>query len=102
MKLKRSVQISMTNQFTHIADVKVGKVKGNSRMYPQLACRVSTRKAGKKASIYEIRGHVGDPAFIISFDDQNRGAAHHGDTHPEGCVANGCEVPVKPSRNSTA
>jgi hypothetical protein len=30
------MKISMTNQITHIADVKVGKVKGNSRIYPQL------------------------------------------------------------------
>ena len=27
----------MTDQFTHIADVKVGAVKGNSRIYPSYA-----------------------------------------------------------------
>jgi hypothetical protein len=26
----------MTKQFTHIADVKVSKIRGNSRIYPQL------------------------------------------------------------------
>ena len=91
----------MTNQLTHIADVKVGKVKGNSRMYPQLRLPSQYAElAGKKASIYEIDGHDGDPSFIIRFDNSNNVAAYHGDTHPEGCVANGREVPVKPCRGS--
>jgi len=88
----------MTNQFTHIADVKVGKVKGNSKIYPQL--RLPSRYAelaGKKASIYEISGREGDIAFIIRFDSQNRVAAYHGDTQLR-CVADGREVPVKPCR----
>lgn len=59
--MRRSVQISMTNQFTHIADVKVGRVKGNSRIYPQLRLPSQYAElAGKKASIYEISGHDGD------------------------------------------
>jgi hypothetical protein len=78
----------MTNQFTHIADVKVGRVKGNSRVYPQFRLPSQYAElAGNKASIYEISGHEGDIAFVIRFDDQNHAAAYHGDTHPEGCVA---------------
>jgi hypothetical protein len=91
----------MTNQFTHIADMKVGKLKGNSRIYPQF--RLPSQYAelvGKEASIYEINGNGGDPAFIIRFDNQNHVAAYDGDTHPEGCVADGREVPVKPCRGS--
>jgi hypothetical protein len=90
----------MTNQFTHIADVKVGKVRGNSRSYPQLRLPSQYAElAGKKASIYEIGGEEGFPAFIIQFDSQNRVAAYHGDTQRR-CVADGREVPVKPCRGS--
>ena len=96
-----SVQISMTNQFTHIADVKVGRVKGKSRIYPQLRLPSQYAElAGKKASIYEMSGPEEDPAFIIRFDNQNHVAAYHGDTLPEGRVADGREVPVKPCRGS--
>ena len=90
----------ITNQLTHVADVKVGKVEGKSRTYPQL--RLPSRYAelaGKKASIYEISGHQGDVAFIIRFDNQNPVAAYHGDTQ-RSCVADGREVPVKPCRGS--
>jgi hypothetical protein len=90
----------MTNQFTHITDVKVGSVKGNSRIYPQL--RLPSQYAelvGKKASIYEISGDDGDRAFIIRFDGQNHVAAYHGDTQLC-CVADGPIVPVKPCRGS--
>jgi hypothetical protein len=91
----------MTNQFTHIADVKVGAVKGNRRVYPQLRLPSHYAElAGKKASIYEISGHKGDIAFIIRFDNQNHIAAYLGDTLPEGRVADGREVPVKPCRGS--
>ena len=87
----------MTNQFTHIADVKVGRVKGNSRIYPQLRLPSQYAElAGKKASIYKASGLEGDIAFIIRFDSQNRVAAYHGDTLPGGRVADGHEVPVKP------
>jgi integrase len=66
-------QISMTSQFTHIADVKVGRVKGNSRIYPQLRLPSQYAElAGKKASIYEIRGE--DTAFIIRFKNPVAGA----------------------------
>ena len=90
------MKFSMTNQFTHITDVKVGRVKGNSRSYPQL--RLPSQYAelvGQKASIYEISGHEGDIAFVIRFDNQNH--SYHGDTQ-RCCVANGREVPVKPCR----
>jgi hypothetical protein len=91
----------MTDQFTHIADVKVGKLKGNSRIYPQFRLPSQySELAGKKASIYEISGRDGDPAFIISFDNRDNLAAFLGGTHPEGCVTNGLEVPVKPCRGS--
>jgi hypothetical protein len=41
----------MTNQFTHIADIKVGMVKGNSRTYPQLRLPSQYAElAGKKAN----------------------------------------------------
>jgi hypothetical protein len=96
----RGVQISMTNQYTHIVDVKVGKVKGNSKIYPQLRLPSQYAKlAGKKASIYEINGDESDPTFIIRFDNQNHVAAYHGDTQCS-CVADGREVPVKPCRGS--
>jgi hypothetical protein len=89
----------MTNQFTHIADVKVGRVKGNSRIYPQLRLPSQYAElAGKKASIYEINGQEGDIAFIIRFDNQNHIAAYLGDTLSEGRMADGREVPVKSCR----
>ena len=88
----------MTNKLTHIGDVKVGRVKGNSKIYPQLRLPSQYAElAGKKASIYEISEREGDIAFIIRFDNQNHAAAYHGDTQPC-CVANGREVPVKPCR----
>ena len=81
--------------------MKVGKLKGNSKIYPQLRLPSQYAKlAGKTASIYEINGHEGGAAFMIRFDTENHIAAYHGDTHPEGFVANGCEVPVKPCRGS--
>jgi hypothetical protein len=49
------------NQSTHIAYVKVGRVKGNSKIYPQL--RLPSQCAelpDKKASIYEISEREGD------------------------------------------
>jgi len=56
----------MTNQFTHIADVKVGKVKGNSRIYPQLRLPSQCAElAGKKASIYELSGDEEDIALLV-------------------------------------
>jgi hypothetical protein len=90
----------MTNKLTHIGDVKVGRVKGNSKIYPQLRLPSQYAElAGKKASIYEISGLEGDIAFIIRFDGHNHVAAYYEDTQPEGfCVANGREVPVKPCR----
>jgi hypothetical protein len=88
----------MANQFTHIADVKVGRVKGNSRTYPQLRLPSQYAElAGKKASLYEIGGHEGDIAFIIRFDSQNHVAPYHGDTHPEGYVwPTGAKCPLSP------
>jgi hypothetical protein len=70
----------MVDQFAHIADVKVGKVKGKSRVYPQL--RLPSQYAelvGKKASIYELNGPEGDTAFFINFksSETKSVAAYH-------------------------
>jgi len=59
----------MTNRPTHVADVKVGKVRGNSRIYPQLRLPSQYAElAGQRASIYEISEQEGNVAFIIRFD----------------------------------
>jgi len=56
----------MTNQLTHVADVKVGKLKGKSRTYPQLRFPSDyVELAGKKASIYEMNRQEESIAFII-------------------------------------
>ena len=91
----------LKDRLTHVADVKVGRVKGNSRIYPQL--RLPSQYAylaGKNAGLYKLNSHEGGPTFIIRFDEQANVAAYHGDTPPEGRVADGCEVPVKPCRGS--
>jgi hypothetical protein len=90
---------NMTNQFTHIADVKVGKVKGKSRIYPQLRLPSQYAElAGKKASIYEISGYEGDVAFVIRFDgfETQGGAAYHERAER----AEGHNVPAEPCRGS--
>jgi hypothetical protein len=87
----------MTNQFKHIADVKVGSVKGNSRIYPQLRLPSQYAElAGKKASIYEISREEGDIAFIIRFDNQNRVAAYHGRAERAG-ASFACDQPCRGS-----
>ena len=58
----------MIDHLTHIADVKVGRVKGNSRWYPQL--RLPSQYAhlvGQRASVYEASGSEGDIAVVIYF-----------------------------------
>jgi len=58
----------MANKLTHVADVKVGKVRGNSRIYPQL--RLPSQYAnlvGQRASVYETSGSAGDIAVVIYF-----------------------------------
>ena len=68
----------MTDQLKHIADVKVGKVKGKSRIYPQLRLPSQyIQLAGKKASIYETSEHRGDRVFVIRFETENSVAAFH-------------------------
>ncbi|MGZ4918537.1 MAG: hypothetical protein ACXV5E_09065 [Halobacteriota archaeon] len=69
----------MTNQLTHVADVKVGKVKGKSRTYPQLRLpSYYAGLAGKKASVYEIKDNdVEEVAFLIRFDTKGSVAAFH-------------------------
>jgi len=89
--------ISMTSELTHIADVKVGRVKGNSRIYPQF--RLPSQYAelsGKKASIYEIDDREGETTFVISFDAKKRVAAYHG--RAERALASfACEQPCRGS-----
>jgi len=68
----------MTNQLTHVADVKVGKVKGKSRTYPQLRLPSEyIELVGKKASLYEINDGGEEVAFIIRFGAKNSLAAYH-------------------------
>ena len=58
----------MIDHLTRIADVKVGRVKGNSRWYPQL--RFPSRYAhlvGQRASVYEASGSESDIAVVIYF-----------------------------------
>ncbi len=90
------------NELNHIADVKVGQVKGNSRTYPQL--RLPSRYAdlaGATASIYDISEGDGDMAFIIRFGAPKAVAAYHGASEPERPNdARGHEMPVKPCRGS--
>jgi len=77
----------MTNQLRNVAYLKVGSVKGNSRVYPQL--RLPSQYAdlaGKKASIYEISENEGYVAFIIRFDSQNQVAAHQEARTPQSSV----------------
>jgi hypothetical protein len=69
----------ISDQLKHVADVKVGKVKGNSRIYPQL--RLPSQYAdlaGKKASIYVMSGPEEDIAFIIRFNAEESVAAYNG------------------------
>jgi hypothetical protein len=66
----------MTNKFTHIADVKVGRVKGNSRIYPQLLLPSQYAElVGQKASIYQVNGLEGDTAFFIRFEGKTESVA---------------------------
>lgn len=56
----------MANKYNHIAEVKVGKVRGNSRTYPQLRLPSQyVELVGQKASIYEMNGPEGDTAFFV-------------------------------------
>ena len=91
----------MNNQFTHIADMKVGKLKGNSKIYPQLRLPTQYAKlAGKTASIYKIDGHEEEPAFIIRFDNQNLKAAYHGEHTSRRVCGHGHFAPVRSCRGS--
>jgi hypothetical protein len=68
----------ITKQLTHIADVKVGKVKGKSRIYPQLRLpNHYADLAGKKASVYEVKGNDEEIAFLIRFDTKDSVAAYN-------------------------
>jgi hypothetical protein len=89
----------MANELTYVADVKVGKVNGNSRVYPQL--RLPSQYAeliGKKASIYEISEREADIAFVIRFDvSETKSVAAY---HERAEQAEGLKEPAEPCRGS--
>jgi hypothetical protein len=68
-----------TNELKHIANVKVGLVRGKTRTYPQLRLPSQyVALAGQKASIYALSGQEGDVAFVIRFNSSKKGvAAYH-------------------------
>ncbi len=83
----------MTNQLTHVADVKVGNLKAKSRTYPQLRLPSEyIELAGKKASIYETSEPQGEEAFIIRLNDGNRVAAYNERAEQAG-ASFACDVP---------
>ena len=87
----------MANKLTHVADVKVGKVRGNSRIYPQL--RLPSQYAdlaGKKANIYEVSGTGEDTAFLIYFSTKNTVVAYHERAERAGASI-GCDRPCRGS-----
>ena len=66
------------DRLTHVGDIKVGKVKGSSRIYPQLRLLSQYASlAGQKASVCEISGKEGDVAFLIHFGVKDSVAAYH-------------------------
>jgi hypothetical protein len=82
---------------THIADVKIGKVKGKSRTYPQLRLASQYIKlTGKKASIYEISEREEDFAFVIRFDTKDSVAAFHRQAE-RARASFACDVPYRGS-----
>lgn len=44
-----------TDQLTHFAEVKIGKIKGNSRTYPKPGLRSQYKSLVGKASVYEMK-----------------------------------------------
>jgi hypothetical protein len=87
----------MTHKSRHVADIKVGSVKSNSRVYPQF--RLPSQYAdlaGKKASLNEISEREGDVAFIIRFD-QNHVAAYY----ERAKRVEGLKEPAEPCRGSS-
>lgn len=74
---------------THVADVKVGKVKAKSRTYPQIRLPSEyIELVGKKASIYETSEHQAEITFVIRLNDENRVAAYYERAErPEGHVS---------------
>ncbi len=75
---------ALKNELRHVADVKVGKVKGNSRTYPQL--RLPSRYAdlaGATASIFDISKNEDDTMVIIRFGATKAVAAYYGASEPE-------------------
>jgi hypothetical protein len=68
-----------SNELTRVADVKVDRVKGNSRWYPQL--RLPSRYGdivGQKASICAASDGNDDIAFVIRVAVSKNQAAYRG------------------------
>jgi hypothetical protein len=87
----------MTNQLTHVANVKVGKVKGKSRTYPQLRLPSEyIELVGKKASIYETSEHQGETTSVIRLNDENRVAAYNERAERAG-ASKACSKPCRGS-----
>jgi hypothetical protein len=87
----------MANKYNHSADVKVGKVKSKSRIYPQRRLPSQyIELAGKKAGIYETNEHQGDRALIIRFDIGNNVAAFHRQAE-RARASFACDVPYRGS-----
>jgi hypothetical protein len=91
----------MVDQLVHVADVKVGRVKGKSRVYPQL--RLPSQYAdlaGKKASVYEISESEYGTAFAIRVNTEGDVAAYHGATAPFRPCEPAGRSPAEPCRGS--
>jgi len=87
-----------SNEPTHVADVKVGKVRGNSRWYPQL--RLPSRYggiAGQKASIYAASGGGKYVTFVIRVGGDKKQAARDGvSKHEDIGETRESEMPIRP------
>ena len=88
----------MANKCNHIADVKVGKVRGNSRIYPQLGLPSQyVELVGQKASIYQVNGLEGDTAFFIRFEGKTESVAAY---YERAERLEGLNEPAEPCRGS--
>ncbi len=91
----------VSDQLTYIADVKVGSVKGNSRIYPQLRLPSQyANLAGATASIFDISKNEDDTMVIIRFGATKAVAAYYGASEPE--RRNEAERPCRGSTRANA
>lgn len=87
------------NQSTHIADVKVGRVKGNSKIYPQLRLLSQYAElAGKKANIYAMSVPEEDITLVIRFGGaETKGVAAFHERAERAGASFACDVPCRGS-----